>query len=477
MNNINKANRLLFEELVTRIQTQSQAAGIAVAIVNDKGETQYENYFGFRDVEKAQPVDSDTIFGLASVTKSFVALSVMQLHERGIVDLEAPASKYLPEFTNRNQEPVKIWHFLCHSGGFYPVKRTRIRDVAKDIGLSEEICGDLGLCEELALAGTKVVAEQLDAQVKGKGIIGRPGEYMSYCNDGFGLLSEIVRRRGGEKSFGGYVKRNVLDPLGMSRSGCEYLAPGFDDNRALLYQERDGRMSACRDCYDNAFVLAGAGAMKSTVSDMKRYLGMFLKRGKGPDGTRILSMEGIRAMVRPRIEYRPGSYYCYGLSTKMLDDVNVVEHGGSLTGVSSHLSWSYDAGAGVVVLCNTSDVPVSVIADGAMRMYHGRAPLEPRDLYRECPWSADTKKSVCGVYRSGEGQELELYEEEKEGDIQARVNGKKVSFVTVQEDLGLIREMNKDACVKLFRDEEGAVFAVGYGGRMLPRCREGSRSQ
>ena len=104
-------------------------------------------------------------------------------------------------------------------------------------------------------------------------------------------------------------------------------------------------MTGCKDYYDNAFVLGGAGSMKSTISDMKKILYMYLNHGKTPDGGRILSMEGIRSMCRPRMEYRPESWYCYGLATKKIDDVTVVEHGGSLTGVSSNMSWSYDAAA------------------------------------------------------------------------------------------------------------------------------------
>ena len=89
------------------------------------------------------------------------------------------------------------------------------------------------------------------------------------------------------------------------------------------------------------------------------------------------SQEGVRTMCRPRIDYRPESHYCFGLSQKKLDDLTVMEHGGSLPGVSSNLSWSYDAGVGVMVLCNTSGVPVSTIADAAMRMYHGRTDRGP----------------------------------------------------------------------------------------------------
>ena len=169
-------------------------------------------------------------------------------------------------------------------------------------------------------------------------------------------------------------------------------------------------MTGCKDYYDNAFVLGGAGSMKSTISDMKKILYMYLNHGKTAAGGRILSMEGIRSMCRPRMEYRPESWYCFGLATKKIDDVTVVEHGGSLTGVSSNMSWSYDAGCGVIVLCNTSDVPVSAIADAAMRMYHGRNPLEDRGLYQENPWSEKTRKAAVGCYLSSEDSEVEIRE-------------------------------------------------------------------
>lgn len=467
MNRINRTNQALFEELVKQIRIQGEAAGIAVAIIDKNGETQYEKYFGCRDTEKQLPIDGDTIFGLASVTKSFVALAIMQLYERGLLDLEDPVSKFIPEFTNKNQETVRIHHLLSHSGGFYPVHRTVVKEIAEKLGITEETAGDLGFSKELAEAGARQVAEQLDSLTKENGLIGRPGEYMSYCNDGFGLLSEIVRRIGGEASFAEYVKKNILMPLGMERSGCEYLKPRLEENAATLYKKQDGVMRGSRDYYDNAFVLGGAGAMKSTISDMKKILYMYLNRGKTPAGGRILSMEGVRAMCRPRMEYRPESWYCFGLATKKLDDVTVVEHGGSLPGVSSNLSWSYDAGCGVIVLCNTSDVPVSVIADAAMRMYHGRNPIDNRDCYQEEAWTEETKRAAIGHYVSIEDSAVDIFETEE--GMKIRVDGNEKNLIMVQENLGIVRGYVKDAYLTLFKDEDEKVFAIGFGGRMLPR--------
>lgn len=471
MNKINNTNKYLFEELVKQIKLRSGAAGIAVAVVDDDGNTAYENFFGYRDVENRIPIDADTIFGMASVTKSFVALSIMQLYEKGMLDLDDPVSKYIPEFTNKNQKTVRIRHFLNHSAGFYPMKRIQIKNVAAEYGFTEEEYGDLALVPELADIGVKLVAEQLDEQTLETGLISAPGNYMSYCNDGFGLLSEIVRRVSGERTFTDYVRKNILDPLGMDRSACEYLRPRLDENSSILYKVVNGELVGTRDFYNTGFVLGGAGAMRSTLADMKKVVTMYLNGGKTPNGDRLLSWEGIKTMCKPSIEYRPESWYCMGLSTKRLDDLTIVEHGGSQVGVSSNMSWSYEAGAGVIVLCNTSDVPVSVIADAAMRMFHGRNPMDNRGMYEDTPWSEKTVKAAVGSYATPEGgvdnSVVEIYVEN--GQVGVRADGKVQPFIMVNETTGLIRGYAKDAYIKLFKDGDGDVFAIGYGGRMLPK--------
>lgn len=477
MNQVNKANQYLFEELVRQIKDQYQAAGIAVALIDDEGTTVYENFFGYRDLEKKIPMDEDTILGMASVTKSFVALSVMQLCEKGLMNLDDPISNYIPEFTNKNQKTVRVRHLLNHSAGFYPTARIQIKETAAEYGFKEEEQGDLAFVTELADIGVKLVAEQLDEQVAGVGLNGAPGEYMSYCNDGFGLLGEIVRRVSGENSFSAYVKKHILEPLEMNRSGCEYLRPRLDENSSVLYEVQNGSLVGSRDFYNSGFVLSGAGAMRSTLSDMKKVAAMYLNGGKTASGERkgehILSWEGIRAMCRPTIEYRPESWYCMGLSTKKLDDLTIVEHGGSQLGVSSNLSWSYEAGAAVIVLCNTSDVPVGVIADAAMRMYNGRNPLDMRNIYQENPWTDKTVEAAVGSYATNEGQVENSVVTicVEDGSVCLYADGVKQPFIMVNENVGLIRGFVKDGYVKLFKDEDGQVFAIGYGGRMLRKCR------
>ena len=216
MNRMNDLNCLLAEKLVEDIKKDHEASGIAVAIIDKSGKTQYEKFWGVRDLESGKEVNGDTIFGLASVTKSFTALSIMQLEEKGIIDLDAPISQYIPEFTNKNQsKKVTVRHLLSHAGGFFPLPRILVGNVAESLGLDEEKDGDFAYNDAVAQEGVKLVAERLDAQTKENGLNGQPGEYLSYCNDGFGLLSDIIRRYGGEPSYADYLVKHVLKPLGM----------------------------------------------------------------------------------------------------------------------------------------------------------------------------------------------------------------------------------------------------------------------
>ena len=476
MNRIKETNRMLAEHLVESIMKDYEACGIAAAIIDKNGVTQYEKFWGVRELESGKELDGETIFGLASVTKSFTALAIMQLEERGILKLDDPVSRYVPEFTNKNQKTVTIRHLLSHSGGFFPLPRILVNQVAAEMGLDETEVGDLAYNDTLAAEGVRRVAERLDAQTEESGLNGEPGEYLSYCNDGYGLLSDIIRRHGGEPSYAEYLLKNIIEPLGMKRSFCDFVRPSLDVNAATLYKKVNGVMTASRDYHDHAFVLNGGGAMKSTLNDLKKYLVMYLNEGKTLDGTRILNSTGIREMCRPRQDYGAFGYYGYGLSMKRLDDLKVVEHGGSLPGVSSNIAWSNEAEAAVIVLCNTSGVPVRLISDALMRMYNGRNPMDKRDVWQETSWDEETIREAAGVYVSGEGTRAELYRKE-DGSLGARENGKEIPIIPVSPKTAIVRNKYSDLFIRLIQSESRGIYAIAYGSRLIPKIREEKREE
>ncbi len=462
MNRIKAADRILAEELIDSIMKDYDACGLAACIIDGEGNTQYECFRGTLEKGKETPVNGDTIFGLASLTKSFTAMAVMMMQERGLLSVHDPVSAYLPAFTNKNTDTVTIGHLLTHTGGFFPLPRITADMVAEELGLTEED-GDLAFNRRLAEEGGKQVAERLDSLTMENGLNGRPGEYLSYCNDGFGLLSEIIRLYDGCDSYAGWLRSNILSPLGMDRSGCDFIKPAEDDNAAVLYEKKDGVMQSHRNYRDNAFVLNGGGAMKSTLNDLKKYLRVYLKKGDG-----LLSSYSIREMCKGRIPYHMHDTYGYGLYNTLINGMTVTGHGGSLPGVSSNIAFTFDNDCAVIVLCNTSDVPVSVISDALIRMYAGDTPLPDRTVH-EHPWSEETVTAACGSFASGEGTSFEIFAKE-DGTPGLRSEEKELNMVTVSPEAAVVRGKYSDTPVKLIRDEKGHVFAVQYGSRLIPRA-------
>ncbi|MBR0140041.1 MAG: serine hydrolase [Firmicutes bacterium] len=456
---MNKTQVTIFEQFAEDIKKQYEAVGIAVSVF-DKDKVLYRKNFGVRDLETGAPIDDDTIFGCASISKSFTALSVMQLAEEGKVDINAPLSKYIPEFKDPQDEPVLVRHLLSHAGGFFPLPRILVEHVATDMGIWNGGKDELGLNEAMAAEGAKRVAERLSAQTR---FTGKPGQRMSYCNDGFGLLSEIVRREGDQPSFSEYVKKHILDPLGMSRSCAEFIAPIKDPNHASLYKHVGGKLTGGWDFYDNAFVLNGGGAMKSTIHDLTEYVRMYMNAGKPIANKRI-----VEEMYRPRQHYRFHCWYGYGVCTINVDDFTVNQHGGSLTGVSSHFGWSPELGVGVVVFCNTSGVPVAEISNAAFRMAAGHDPL-PRPCALRCEWDEKTCKAVCGTFTSGEGSAVEISYED--GKLEIKTGGKPVSFCTAAPDTVIVRGPFRESDAIFLSDDEGKVWGLRFGGRILPRTK------
>ncbi|WP_432628341.1 serine hydrolase domain-containing protein [Brotaphodocola sp.] len=468
MNRMTEEGKKQLEALVAQVMEDCSARGVAVGIVNAKGEIQYEQYFGYRDEENKLPINRDTIFGMASVTKSFTALSIMQMQMDGVLSVDDPVSKYIPEFTNKNQDqPVKLWHLMCHSGGYFPLPRIVVDKTAQAMGIEDTLEEELIYRRDFADEGIRLVAERLDNQTR---FTGRPGQRMSYCNDGFGLLSDIVRRHSDCDSFAEYLDKHVLKPIGMERSNTSFIRNTLDENAAVLYSFENGEWRADRDYQNDAFVLHGGGAMKSTLGDMMKYAVMYLNEGTAENGNRILDRYSVQEMEKPRQFMKPGVYYGYGLETKQVEDRAVYEHGGSLPGVSSNFSFCPQEEVGIVVLCNTMDVSVVAIADAALRAYCGLEVSEKRQEHGKREWSEEERKELAGTYVSGEGDAFELKDEN--GSLTMSVNGKAVDLQAVYPYQGMVRKKYSDIYLTAIRDEEGHVFAARYGSRIFPKSEQ-----
>ncbi|TLG77134.1 serine hydrolase domain-containing protein [Culicoidibacter larvae] len=382
-----------FKIFTEQLMKDYSAAGLRAALFTKDGTIKYQRSFGYRDIDEQRQISADSLFGVASVTKSFTALAIMQLVEAGRVELDALVSVYIPEFENKRG--VTVRHLLSHSGGFFPQHRTTVYEVAEKLGLEPQV-EDLAFSNELAMAGSKEICRLLDAATE---FCGAPGAFLSYSNDGYGLLTEIVRRVSGYETYAAYLEACILKPLGMTRSTIAMLAPQHDTDVATLYWNENGELKSTLDFYDNAFVMMGGGALKSTLNDLMKYVCMYLHGGVTQSGEQLLSQAGIEQMSAPAIRYNAQSNYGFGLAIETIGGQKCVGHGGGLTGVSSQILWSAEVGLGVVVLCNTSAVPVSLVASRLLALGLSAEIVKPEYSFIE---DAGFIEQVAGVYASDE---------------------------------------------------------------------------
>lgn len=464
---ISDENIKKFDRLCLDIMEKNKAVGVAASFFTRDNEVIYENFYGYRNAEKRLPVDENTIFGLASITKSFVTLCILKLEQEGKISLSDPVSAYFPSFTGKNmKKPLQLKHLLCHAGGFYPLHRTVVYDVAKAMGLDEDTEGDFALSVNLAQEGAKIVALQMDEQTD---LIGSAGERMSYCNDGFGLLSDVVRMAGGENTFSDYLRKNILEPLKMDRTCCDFLKPAMDDNSSMLYTIKENKLCCHHDYHDNSFVLNGAGVLKSTLSDMKKYVSMYLNEGKNSDGSRIVLYRYLEKMMKPRQVVNPDMFYCYGITLKRLENFNLFGHSGGLPGVSSYFSFMPEAGIGGVVLCNTENASMGALCEAGMMMCIGKEPAVIRHDISDFKWTDEFINDICGKYEASEEDGFEILK--ADGDIILRANGSDTKLHPVSPCHAIAQKPFSDVYLKALTDDEGKVYAARYSSRVLKKVK------
>ncbi|MBN2472525.1 MAG: serine hydrolase, partial [Anaerolineae bacterium] len=377
-----------FESFALEQMTATRLPGLSAAAIKD-GEVVWQRGIGLRDVEARLPATPRTLYGIASMTKSFTALAIFQLAEAGKLTLDDPVEQHLPAFRLRpGGESVRLWHFLSHSSGI-PALGFSEQDINTHVqGKPSTPLGD---------------ADDLLAFVNGAAdwVLHRPGEAWYYLNEGYGLLGAIIERLSGQ-SFAAYVTERILHPLGMTRSFFDRASVEADPDAATAYVITSGG-----ERFPGGYTYSpfpAKGGLISSTEDMARTLCMYLNGG-ALDGARIISAESLNAMTAPRITrpergmpFGPVGYAC-GL--EVLPDfggLRVIEHGGSVLTATSHMAWIPEANAAIVVLANGAGYPMSHFA------YYGLAELLGQDP-EALPFVRRARRlaALSGVYRTYHG--------------------------------------------------------------------------
>src|SRR5467141_1989828 len=258
-----------FDGIIPLQLERSDIAGATILVMKG-GKDLLRKGYGFSDVSKKRPVDPETtMFRLASISKLFTWISVMQLAEQGKLDIDADVNKYLDfQIAPAFGKPITLRNLMTHTGGF-----------------EEEI-------RDILLTNPKWVTPLRDFLIENQPRrIFPPGEVPAYSNYGVGLAGYTVQRVSGEP-FEQYVAEHIFQPLGMKRSS--FKQPLAEDLSAFPsdgYRDNTEKPAVGFEIFNPA----PAGGVSSTASDMGRFAEALLNGGE-LDGHRILKPETLQAM-------------------------------------------------------------------------------------------------------------------------------------------------------------------------------------
>jgi CubicO group peptidase (beta-lactamase class C family) len=351
----------------------SNVPGAAWGIVID-GELAHSGAFGASDVAAKTPVTADTVFRIASMTKSFTAMAILKLRDEGRLGLDDPAERYVPElkglkYPTTDSPRITIRHLLTHSEGFP----------------EDNPWGDQQLGES---------EESLSRMLReGIPFSNAPGIAYEYSNYGFAILGRIVSNVSG-RPYDEYVSDHVLAPLGMTATTL-HPAKVPAGRLAIGYRWEDQRWTEEPALPHGSF--GAMGGMLTTIKDLGRFVGAMLDAWPPRDGpeTAPIARSSLREMQQP---WRPSAMrvvldkanaaahltstgYGYGLRiTQTCQYRAIVAHTGGLPGYGSIMQWLPDYGVGIMAFGSRTYTGWGGVVGEAIDRLARTGGLQPREV-------------------------------------------------------------------------------------------------
>ncbi len=467
-------DRSRFEAFTEKLMKEYEAPGVCVGIIHD-GNVIYSKGFGMRDLERKLPVTPDTVFGIASVSKSFTALAIMQLAERGMLSVEHSVKKYLQDFDlpgpySESAPKVTIHNLLTHTAGIpplpsltYAIIESTEPDNADKHAVSQFDVGG----EQPSVKNSKGLLKFISSH--DYDLLGVPGEYVSYSNDAYGLLGTIIELVSGRK-YEEYLQDNILKPLGMSHTTTRVdKLKRFAEVTRLYYKDKDDKLCMSQH-WQEAPSFTACGFLKSNVRDLLSYVDLYLKSGT-IGGNRIASRESISRMVTPYYPYILDRWYGYGFNIRPgYAGVTLIQHSGSLRGVASNIGYIPEKSIGVVVLSNLTGFPAGRVWLGAVNLLLG-LPIEHPITEKEiCPQPVSRLLKFVGTYSSGEGANIKIMLSGNQ--LEAEIDSKAYPVHTTGCDMAVVTIRGIENHIRFLFDSYGDVWALRYGSRTILRSRD-----
>lgn len=269
------------------------AASLSLALVSGQRIVWHES-FGYADTATRTPPTGATMYGIGSVSKTFAAIATMQLVDRGLVQLDAPVTRYLPEFrmASPGYRQITVRMLLDHSSGL-PGSEYRNWSTTEFL---------------------PTFMDQTLQTIANARLVHTPGYMSVYCNDGFTVLEKIIQNVTG-KSYAEYVQDEVLTPLGMEHSAYP-LQPFADGSYAKCYT---GDTAHPREVLN----FLASGALYCAPVDLAKVAEMFIAGG-AYQGRQILSPASVAEMGKDQtvgsFNPAPADWLRYGLGWDTVRD-------------------------------------------------------------------------------------------------------------------------------------------------------------
>ncbi|QXU49285.1 serine hydrolase [Chryseobacterium sp. D764] len=389
------------------------------ALIHYQNKNIFERSYGWQDAEKKILNQDQSVYQIASLTKSFTALIIVKLSEEGKLSVKDPVSKFIPDYPRGNE--ITIEHLLTHTSGIYEVLRNKeyfsLLHTGKSIAKNKEL--------------SFFKNEPLDFE---------PGTQFSYTNSGYILLGIIIEKITG-LSYEDAVRKIILNPLKMSHTGFNYLglkSPYKTVPYSYISKTRQEKTEVW-----NSTLTGPAGQIYSTVEDLYNYY-------MGLRDYKIVSKEAFKKATTPFL-----SGYGYGWFIDDLYGKKLINHGGNIEGSTSYFAMLPEDDLCIILLNNITSKKLEKAGNTILAALLEQPYTLPQPK-KEAVLSADILKKYVGDYQLADNSVIHILYENGQLFIQNNKDPK-VKMLAEKEDLFFLQDDDTEISFILKKGEKDVI--------------------
>jgi CubicO group peptidase (beta-lactamase class C family) len=320
---------LVADSILTKSVTSKQFAGISAAVMQN-GTVLWEGGAGYSNINEQTLFNPTTKTRIASLIKPMTAIAIMQLYEKGRLELDVPIQAYLPSYPQNQKAKITIRQLLNHTSGTPSYK-----------GMKE--------------INNKVQYDSIAEVVRlfeNRDLLSVPGKEYHYTSYGYVLLGYIIEQVSG-MSYGDYMRKFIWDRAGMSNTGIEEYSSDYQ-NKSLLYRKND-KGKFYEEEKTNLSDRIPGGGVYSTTEDLMKF-------SKAVVENKLISESTLEMMLIPLKEMNESNNYGLGWSIygEKQGFYYAFGHSGSQRGSSAQMIFIPNRNACIVVVSNTNDASIAV---------------------------------------------------------------------------------------------------------------------